>query len=148
MLFPYIGVSTLVRKSITFEMGNLKGLTYTNLKQTVDNLMNDVLVMTKADLIQKLPTIPKDTGVMRSTVKKNINKSNYQRPYVLSLFFGAPELDYTKDVEMMETYGSPHVRHEIDPKAEGHPFSKMAAYAKERVKLNWNKAKLSRTGIP
>lgn len=149
----------MVRKSISYEFGSIKGLDSHQILNTIDELMEDVLIMTKEDLINKLEIIPKDTGLMRQTVYNNIEKSNYKRPYTLSIFFGATELEYTRRVEQMETIGNPHVRHPPhndlrslakglnDPKAEGHPFAYMAKFAKFRVSFNWSKAKLQKVGV-
>ena len=147
----------MVRKSSTFAFGSITNLKPHDILTTINDLMTDVLDLTKTDLKSKIEIIPKDTGLMRSTVLSNIDKSNYA-VYNLNIFFGANELEYTKYVEKMSTMGNPHVRHPPhndlrsimrglqDPKAEGHPFAYMAKWAKFRVSYNWSKAKLMRGG--
>ena len=135
--------------------------TYDEIKELISDMLNDVLTQTLLDINIWIDYhVPKRTGKLRFSLKKNLQSSNVSRN-ILKLIMGTA-VDYAKEVNKM-TQGQ--VRHTgtnkendgswayanywghsgriylDDPQAVGHFWDKLLSFTKERIIINLTKAK-------
>jgi len=150
------------KKQIRYIAGNLS-LTYDQVKQMIEDVLNITLQLTITDLEAWIGSVygseghvPKRTGTLRKTLLDWLHGSNvYQGIMRLIL---RTDLPYAQDVNAMTASNVRHTGEQgyvyypnqmgmrgpvwlDDPRAEGNFFDKLVAFAKERIKVNIVKAK-------
>jgi len=127
----------MVRNKLTFNIGNMKELSPTDLLRTIDRLMIHTKQLTTENMHDETDrAVPMDTGVLRASIHSNISDSIYEgRRVVIKI---GPPVSYGKYVDKMETS---QVRHAVDPEAEGHYSDHLVKECKERLSLNWELSK-------
>lgn len=142
------------KSDLTFVAGQQTELNYNQVKNLIDNILEETLTLTVPEIeVWIEDNVPMRTGKLRRDLKLELSSSFVSR-MLLRLKLGT-HITYAEFVEEMSTSMVAHTnqwgyayyggyRGKIllnDPQAIGQFFTEMVKYAKERLEVNFVKAK-------